>query len=70
MSQHTRSNGPTRTARDVRTADEEATNPGDRITEVLKRFSPAVILIDEWVAYARQETLARLRTVVGRVEST
>jgi len=106
----------------VRTADEEATNPGDKITEVLKRFSPAVILIDEWVAYARQlyertdlsaggtfdtqftfaqtlteaakiaggvvlvvslpesinesggpagqETLNRLRTVVGRVEST
>lgn len=106
----------------VRTADEEATNPGDRITDVLKRFSPAVILIDEWVAYARQlyertdlsaggsfdtqftfaqtlteaakiaqgviliislpesvnemggvagqETLQRLRTVVGRVEST
>jgi predicted AAA+ superfamily ATPase len=38
----------------VREADEQATNPGDRITDVLKRFSPAVILIDEWVAYARQ----------------
>ncbi|MEX2444741.1 MAG: DUF499 domain-containing protein [Alkalispirochaeta sp.] len=106
----------------VRTADEQATNPGDRFTDVLKKFSPAVVLIDEWVAYARQlygrqdlaaggsfdtqftfaqtlteaakiaqnvvivvslpesvnevggdagqETLNRLRTVVGRVEST
>jgi hypothetical protein len=106
----------------VRSADEQATNPGDALTALLKRFAPAVILIDEWVAYARQlynrqdlkacgsfdtqftfaqtlteaakiaggvvlvvslpesktelgseageETLDRLRTVVGRVEST
>lgn len=106
----------------VRSADEQATNPGDSLTALLKRYSPAVILIDEWVSYARQlynrqdlkvcgsfdtqftfaqtlteaakiaggvvlvvslprsevevgseagkETLDRLRTVVGRVEST
>lgn len=38
----------------VKTADEQATNPGDRFTDLLKRFAPAVVLIDEWVAYARQ----------------
>ena len=38
----------------VRADDEHATNPGDRLTDVLKRFGPALILIDEWVAYARQ----------------
>ncbi len=38
----------------VRTADEQATSPGDSLTELLKQFAPAVILIDEWVAYARQ----------------
>lgn len=34
--------------------DENATNPGDRMKEVFNRFSPCLILIDEWVAYARQ----------------
>ena len=38
----------------VRSADESSTNPGDAFTELLRRFAPAVILIDEWVAYARQ----------------
>jgi predicted AAA+ superfamily ATPase len=38
----------------VRQDDERATNPGRRLDELLKRFGPALILIDEWVAYARQ----------------
>lgn len=38
----------------VREDDEHGTNPGDRLNDVLKQFGPALILIDEWVAYARQ----------------
>jgi predicted AAA+ superfamily ATPase len=36
-------------------ADSDATrsNPGDALRRLLATFSPAVILIDEWVAYAR-----------------
>ena len=38
----------------VREADETATNPGDALGRLLRRFSPCLILVDEWVAYARQ----------------
>lgn len=38
----------------VKEADETATNPGDVLGKLLKKYSPCVILIDEWVAYARQ----------------
>ncbi|MDR1489970.1 MAG: DUF499 domain-containing protein [Desulfovibrio sp.] len=38
----------------IRADDEKATNPGDTMKEVFNRFSPCLILIDEWVAYARQ----------------
>ena len=38
----------------VREDDENATNPGDRLKRLFNRFSPCLILIDEWVAYARQ----------------
>jgi len=38
----------------VREDDENATNPGDRLKDLFNRFSPCLILIDEWVAYARQ----------------
>ena len=34
--------------------DEKATNPGDRLRILLNQYGPCVILIDEWVAYARQ----------------
>lgn len=37
----------------VATADGDRTHPGDALHELLKRYAPAVILIDEWVAYAR-----------------
>lgn len=35
-------------------SDRNGTNPGDRIREVLKLASPCLVLIDEWVAYARE----------------
>jgi predicted AAA+ superfamily ATPase len=38
----------------IKEADETATNPGDTLRELFNRFSPCLILIDEWVAYARQ----------------
>lgn len=38
----------------VKQADETATNPGDAIGQLLRKYSPCLILIDEWVAYARQ----------------
>jgi predicted AAA+ superfamily ATPase len=38
----------------VKADDERATNPGDAIRELLNEYGPALILIDEWVAYARQ----------------
>ena len=34
--------------------DENATNPGDSLRELLNLYGPSLILIDEWVAYARQ----------------
>lgn len=38
----------------LREADETSTNPGDRLRELFNRYAPCLILIDEWVAYARQ----------------
>jgi len=38
----------------VRADDEKATNPGDVLRELFKEYGPCLILIDEWVAYARQ----------------
>jgi hypothetical protein len=44
-----------REAYDVIAADDEhATSPGDALRELLNRYGPCLILIDEWVAYARQ----------------
>jgi predicted AAA+ superfamily ATPase len=34
--------------------DANATNPGDVLRELLNEYGPCLILIDEWVAYARQ----------------
>jgi len=34
--------------------DEMATNPGDRLRELFVEYGPCLILVDEWVAYARQ----------------
>lgn len=38
----------------VKADDENATNPGDVLRELFKQYGPCLILIDEWVAYARQ----------------
>ncbi len=38
----------------VRADDERATSPGDTLRELMNEFGPSLILIDEWVAYARQ----------------
>ena len=38
----------------IRKDDELATNPGDALRELFVEFGPCLILIDEWVAYARQ----------------
>ncbi len=38
----------------LRRSDETATNPGDILTKLFQRYAPCLILIDEWVAYARQ----------------
>lgn len=38
----------------VREHDEKRTNPGGDLHVLLAKYAPAVILIDEWVAYARQ----------------
>ncbi len=34
--------------------DEKATNPGDVLRELFVEYGPCLVLIDEWVAYARQ----------------
>jgi hypothetical protein len=38
----------------IRKADETSTNPGDDLRLLFNRYAPCLILIDEWVAYARQ----------------
>ena len=38
----------------IRADDEHATSPGDALRDLLNEYGPALILIDEWVAYARQ----------------
>ena len=38
----------------VKEDDEHATNPGDSLKELFNKYGPCLILIDEWVAYARQ----------------
>ncbi len=38
----------------VAESDKNGTSPGDTLGKLFKSFGPAIILIDEWVAYARQ----------------
>ncbi len=38
----------------IRADDEQATSPGDALRELMNEYGPCLILIDEWVAYARQ----------------
>lgn len=45
--------GPAAYAR-IAKDDERATSPGDVLRELFQTYGPCLILIDEWVAYARQ----------------
>ncbi|MFZ7125119.1 MAG: Swt1 family HEPN domain-containing protein, partial [Desulfobacterales bacterium] len=38
----------------IQADDEKATSPGDALRELFNDYGPCLILIDEWVAYARQ----------------
>lgn len=38
----------------IKADDERATSPGDVLRELFNEYGPCLILIDEWVAYARQ----------------
>lgn len=38
----------------IESDDRAGTSPGDGLQELLRRAGPSIILIDEWVAYARQ----------------
>lgn len=38
----------------VRNADETRSNPGAALGTLIRQYAPCLILIDEWVAYARQ----------------
>ena len=38
----------------VAEADRTGTSPGDALVTLLRQYSPCLVLIDEWVAYARQ----------------
>jgi predicted AAA+ superfamily ATPase len=38
----------------IQADDERATSPGDTLRELFNEYGPCLILIDEWVAYARQ----------------
>ena len=38
----------------VQADDENATSPGDVLRELFNEYGPCLILVDEWVAYARQ----------------
>ena len=37
----------------VANADRAATNPGAKLVKLFEKFGPALVLIDEWIAYAR-----------------
>ena len=38
----------------IKADDEKATSPGDALRELFIEYGPCLILVDEWVAYARQ----------------
>jgi len=38
----------------VEADDQKATSPGDVLRELMNEYGPCLVLIDEWVAYARQ----------------
>jgi predicted AAA+ superfamily ATPase len=46
--------GGTKAFARIQADDEKATSPGDVLRELFVEYGPCLILIDEWVAYARQ----------------
>ena len=38
----------------IESDDRKATNPGNALQEIFENYAPCLVLIDEWVAYARQ----------------
>ncbi|MCU0558984.1 MAG: Swt1 family HEPN domain-containing protein [Desulfobacterales bacterium] len=38
----------------IKADDAKATSPGDALRELFREYGPCLVLIDEWVAYARQ----------------
>jgi predicted AAA+ superfamily ATPase len=38
----------------VKADDQKATSPGDVLRELFREYGPCLVLVDEWVAYARQ----------------
>jgi predicted AAA+ superfamily ATPase len=38
----------------IKADDEKATSPGDALRDLFNEYAPCLILVDEWVAYARQ----------------
>lgn len=53
----------------VADADRSATNPGEALNRLLETYSPCLILVDEWVAYARQLSAARDDLVGGSFDT-
>ncbi|MGH9306959.1 MAG: Swt1 family HEPN domain-containing protein, partial [Acidimicrobiales bacterium] len=53
----------------VADADRTGTNPGDALAELLSACAPCLILVDEWVAYARQLYATDERLVGGSFEA-
>jgi predicted AAA+ superfamily ATPase len=51
----------------VADADRTGMSPGDALRVLIERYSPCLILIDEWVAYARQ--LVGVDSIAGSFES-
>ncbi|WP_419705841.1 Swt1 family HEPN domain-containing protein [Promicromonospora sp. NFX87] len=51
----------------VADADRTGTNPGGALRELFAAYGPAVILIDEWVSYARQLNTPRILPDGSRV---
>jgi predicted AAA+ superfamily ATPase len=50
----------------VEAEDRSGTNPGDKLIELFRMAGPSIVLIDEWVAYARQlPSKANEPTLVG-----
>jgi hypothetical protein len=53
----------------VAPSDQHATNPGEALKDLLRRYAPCLVLIDEWVAYARNLYGIRERLPAGSFDT-